>query len=77
MTLITVVFRILRTPKNMVSSMPEKSRFRVSVEKQHGECTQALFTFEEHPLPNLLITGKSVVLRKVSVSEMQNLKSVS
>ena len=50
MTLITDVFRKLRTPKNMVRSMPKKSRFRVSVEKQHGECPQILLTFEGQPL---------------------------
>ena len=46
MALITDVFWKLRTPKDMVRSMPKKSRFRVSVEKQHGGCPQTLFTFE-------------------------------
>ena len=46
MTLIADVFPKLRTPKNMVRSMPKKSRFRVSVEKQHGKCAQTLFKFE-------------------------------
>ena len=46
MTLITDVFRKLRTPKNMVRSMPKKFRFRVTVQKQHGECPQTLFTSE-------------------------------
>ena len=53
MTLITDVFRKLRTPKNMVRSMPKKSRFRVSVEKQHGKCAQTLFTFEGQPLSHI------------------------
>ena len=30
--------------------MPKKSRFRVSVKKQHGKCPQTLFTFEGQPL---------------------------
>ena len=34
----------------MVRSMPKKSVFRVSVEKQNGECHQPLFTFEGQPL---------------------------
>ena len=50
MPLIADVVRKLRTPKNMVTSIPKKSRFRVSVEKEHGECPQTLFTFEGQPL---------------------------
>ena len=46
MTLITDVFRKLRNPKKIVRSMPKKSHFRVSVEKQHGKCPQTFFTFE-------------------------------
>ena len=40
------VFPKLRTPKNMVRSMPKKSRFRGSVEKPHGKCAKTLFKFE-------------------------------
>ena len=50
MTLITDVFRKLRTPKNMVRSIPKKSRFRESVEKQHGKCAQILLKFEGQPI---------------------------
>ena len=50
MTLITDVFRKLGTPKNMVRSMPKKSRFRVCVEKHHAKCPQTLFTFKGQPL---------------------------
>ena len=50
MTLITDIFRKLRTPKNMVRSMPKKSRFRVSVEKQYAKYPQTLFTIEGQPL---------------------------
>ena len=50
MTLVTDVFGKLQTQKNMVRSMPKKSGFRVSVEKEHGECPQTLFTFEGQPL---------------------------
>ena len=50
LTLIADVFRKLRTPKNIVRSMPKKPRFRVSVENQHGESSQTLFTFEGQPL---------------------------
>ena len=47
MTLITDGFTKLRTPKNMVRSMPKKCRFGGSIEKQHGKCAQTLFKFEE------------------------------
>ena len=46
MTLIADVFPKLRTIKNMVGSMPEKSRSRPSFEKQVGKCAQTLFKFE-------------------------------
>ena len=46
MILIADVFPKLRSPKNMVRSMPKKSRFRGSVEKSHGKCAQTLFKFE-------------------------------
>ena len=37
MTLIADVFPKLGTPKNIVTSMPKKSRFRGCVEKQHDK----------------------------------------
>ena len=46
MTLIADVFPKLRTSKNMVRSMPKKSHFRESVERQHAKCAQTLFQFE-------------------------------
>ena len=46
MKLIADVFPILRTPKNMVRSMPKKSPFRGPVKKQHGKCAETLFRFE-------------------------------
>ena len=77
MTLIADVFPKLPTPKNMVRSMPKKSRFRGSYKKQHGKRAQTLFKFEGHLFTILLITGKSIVLQEVSVSHIQNLKTVS
>ena len=50
MSLIADVFPDLPTPKNMVRSMPKKSRFRGSVEKQHGKCAQTLFKCGGHLL---------------------------
>ena len=50
MTLITDLFRKLRTPKNMVRSMLKNSSFRVCVEKQHGKGAQTLLKFEGQPL---------------------------
>ena len=46
MTLIADVFPKLWTPKKMVRSMPKKTRFRASVEKQHGKCAETLLKFE-------------------------------
>ena len=42
MTLIADVFPKLRTQKNLVRSMPKKSRFKISFKKQHGKCAQTL-----------------------------------
>ena len=50
MTLVADVFRKLRIRKNMVRSIHKNSRFRESVEKQHGKCAQTFFTFEGQPL---------------------------
>ena len=77
MTLIAEVFPKLRRPKNLVRSMPKKSRFRESDKKQHGKRAQTLFKFEDTSLPYLLITRTSIVLQKVSVSYIKNLKTVS
>ena len=77
MTLIADVFPKLRTPKKLVRSIPKKSRFRGSDKKQHGKRSQTLFKFEGHLFTYLLITGKSIFLQKVSVSDVQNLKTVS
>ena len=50
MTLIADLFLKLRTPKAVVRSMPKMSRFRGSVEKQHGKCPRTLFKIEGHLL---------------------------
>ena len=42
MTLIADVFPKLRTQKNLVTSMPIKSRFKGSFEKQHRKSGQTL-----------------------------------
>ena len=46
MTLIAELLPKLRTPKNMVRSMPKKFHFRGSVEKQQIKCAQILLKFE-------------------------------
>ena len=45
MTLIAEVFPKLGTPRNMVTSMSKKSRFKGSFAKQHGKRAQTLFKF--------------------------------
>ena len=43
MTLITEVFPKLRTPRNMVTSMSKKSRFKICFGRQHGKRARTLF----------------------------------
>ena len=45
MTLIAKVFLKLRTPENLVRSMPKKSSFKGSFGKQHGKRDQTLLKF--------------------------------
>ena len=45
MTLIADVFPKLRTPKNLVTSMFQKSRFKGSFGKQHRKRAQTLLKF--------------------------------
>ena len=45
MTLIAEVFSKFRTQQKLVASVPKKSRFKGSFEKQHGKCTQTLLKF--------------------------------
>ena len=46
MTVIADVYQILRTPKNMVRYMSEKSFFRGPFDRQHGKLAQTLLQFE-------------------------------
>ena len=55
--------------KSPVSEDPKKSNM-VNASKH---CSN----LKDTSLPHLLITGKSIVLQKVSVSDIQNLKTVS
>ena len=77
MTLIPDVFSKLRTPKNMVRSMPKKSCCRGYYKKQMVNAPKHCSNLKDTSLPYLLITGKSIVLEKISVSDIQNLKTVS
>ena len=59
MTLIAEVFPKLRTPKNMVTSMSKKSRFKGSFGKQHGKRVPNIVEIcLAAPLPYLLIAVK-------------------
>ena len=55
--------------KSLVSEVPSKSNM-VNAPKHCSNLKDA-------SLPYLLITGKSIVLQKVSVSDVQNLKTIS
>ena len=60
------LYQCLKTP---ISEKPTKS-YMVSTPKH---CSN----LKDTSLPYLLITGKSIVLQKVSVTDIQNLKTVS
>ena len=53
MTLIADVFPKFRTQKNLVRSMPKKSRFKGSFKKQHRKCAQTLLKCEGQHLYNI------------------------
>ena len=46
MTLIADLFPKLRTPKNVVTYMSKKSRFKVPFDRQHGKRVQTLLRSE-------------------------------
>ena len=54
-------------PKDMVGSMRKKSRFRGSVEKQHGKCPQTLFKFKGRPLYHIYSSLSNQVSYKTSI----------
>ena len=65
MTLIADVFPKLRTPKNMVRSMPKASLFRASIKKEHCKCPQTLFKLEEQLLYHFYCSlGKQLSYKK-------------
>ena len=56
--------------------MSKKSRFRGPFDKQHGKWDQTLPKSEwHHFLPDLLITVKAIKFEKVSLSDLQNLRT--
>ena len=78
MTLITDVFRKLRTPKNMVRSMPKKSRFRVSVKSNMVKAPKHCSHLKESPFTTFIDQWEvNCPTKEVSISDMQNLKTVS
>ena len=76
MTLIADVFPKSRTPKNMVRSMPKKSRFRASVEKQRDKRAQTLFKFEVQLLYHIFqslkrqLSYKKSLLQKCKITKL-------
>ena len=77
MTLMADVFTKLRSPKKWLDQYLKSPVSEASVEKQHGKCAQTFFKFEgQLLLPYLSITGKTIFLQEVSVSYMQNLKTI-
>ena len=75
--IIAHVFPILQTPKKVVRSTSKKSRFRGSFEKQHSKRAQTLLKFKRQHLYHIYWSiCKQLTYKKVSVSDMQNLKTV-
>ena len=70
MTLLADVFPKRRSPKNMTSSLLKKSRFRRSVEKQHGKCTQILFKFEGQLLYHIYCSLQRQLSYKISLLQI-------
>ena len=77
MTLKADVFPKLRTPKNIFRSMPKKPVSEDPTRSNMVNAPKHCSNLKDTPLPYLLITGKSIVSQKVSVSDMQNLKTLS
>ena len=76
MTLTANVFRKLRTPKNIDQCL--KSPFLEDPPKSNMvNAPNLVQIWRTDPLAYYLITGKSIVLQKVSISDMQILKTVS
>ena len=46
-SLITVVFPKLRPPKDVVKQMSKKSRFKGTLDRQHGKCAETLCQSEQ------------------------------
>ena len=76
MSFIADVFRKSRTQKNLVISMPKKSRFRGILQKATWYIRPNIVAMSgTAPLPYSLIAVKAIVLQKASVSDMPNLKT--
>ena len=77
MPLIADVFPKLPTPKNVVRSMPQKSCFIGPFKKQHSKRVKNTVEIRTIvPLQYLMIKVRAIELQKVSLSNMQNLKTV-
>ena len=70
MTIIGHVFLKLHTPKNRVGSMPQKSRLRASVEKQHGKCPQTFLKFEGQLLYHIYWSLQRQLSYKISLLQI-------
>ena len=77
MTLIADVFPTLRNPKNMVRSMPKSPVSEDHAKSNMVNAPKHCSNLKDTSLPYLLITGKSILLKKVSVSDVKNLETVS
>ena len=77
MRLIDEVFPKLMTPKNMVTSLSKKSRFKDPPESNMVNGPNIVEICMAAPLPYLLIAMNAIDFQKVCVSDMPNLKTFS
>ena len=76
MSLIADAFFNIRTPKYVVREMSKMSRFGGAFEKWHGKQVETLEIWTTAPLPYLLIPLKNSRVEKVSLTDMQSLRTV-
>ena len=77
MILIADVFLNLPTPENVVRQVSKKSSLRVPFKNQHGnQAEKNVEAWTATPLQYLLIPVKTIQVEKISLGDMNNLRTV-
>ena len=77
MSPIAYVFPKLRMSKDVVRKMSKKSRFRGSLDRQHGKWAKTDSIWTAAPSLYSLIIVKVIELEKVSLGNMESVTTVS